>query len=56
MDYRNKTAQECMEEFELYGRTVVINDGKVSSGDRPAALKGRHIGNYVRRWLSWARK
>ena len=35
MDYSKKTAQECMEDYELHGVTVSINDGKVS-GSMPA--------------------
>jgi len=30
MDDRNKTAYECLEDYERYGTTVLINDGKVS--------------------------
>ncbi|EOT29437.1 hypothetical protein C805_00020 [Eubacterium sp. 14-2] len=32
MDYK-KTVQECQRDYELYGATVVINDGLVSNGE-----------------------
>lgn len=40
MDYSKKTAQKCMEDYELHGATVTINDGKVSAGEPEGELEG----------------
>ena len=33
LDYSKKTAHECREDYERNGKTIIINDGKVSAGD-----------------------
>ncbi len=46
MDYSKKTARECAEDYERYGATVFINDGKVSGEDAapPSCQGGPRIG------------
>ncbi len=41
MDYSKKTARECAEDYERYGATVFINDGKVRGEDAvPPSCQG----------------
>ncbi|WWR19863.1 hypothetical protein V1226_26115 [Lachnospiraceae bacterium JLR.KK009] len=40
MDYSKKTAHECSEDYERNGKTIIINDGKVSAGDTEEGSDG----------------
>ena len=40
LDYSKKTAPECREDYERNGKTIIINDGKVSAGDTEEGSDG----------------